>query len=93
MRVDLRDRQQLARLLEAFFAYVEPQIETFEKAVDEFKERVPEIAKHLKEKIVDAHATNKKFKEAYASFIEMCRTASIRASSRTPSTTCSCSTS
>ncbi len=45
------------------------------KAVDEFKERVPEIAKHLKEKIVDAHATNKKFKDAYASFIEMCRTA------------------
>ena len=75
MRIDLRDRQQLARLLQAFFDYVEPQIETFGKAVDEFKERVPEIAKHLKEKIVDAHATNKKFKDAYASFIEMCRTA------------------
>ncbi len=75
MRVDLRDRQQLARLLEAFFAYVEPQIDSFEKAVNEFKERVPEIARHLKERIVDAHATNKKFKEAYASFIEMCRAA------------------
>jgi len=75
MRIDLRDRQQLARLLDAFFGYVEPQIDSFEKAVDEFKERVPEIAKHLKEKIVDAHATNKKFKAAYASFIAMCRTA------------------
>jgi predicted helicase len=75
MRIDLRDREQLARLLQAFFDYVEPQIESFGRAVDEFKERVPDIAKHLKEKIVDAHATNKKFKEAYASFIEMCRTA------------------
>ena len=36
---------------------------------------MPDIAKHLKEKIVDAHASNRKFKEAYASFIEMCRTA------------------
>ena len=36
---------------------------------------MPDIAIHLKEKIVDAHATNKKFKEAYASFIEMCHTA------------------
>jgi predicted helicase len=75
MRIELRDRQQLGRLLQAFFDYVEPQIESFEKAVDEFKERVPDIAKHLKEKIVDAHAGNRKFKEAYASFIEMCRTA------------------
>lgn len=75
MRIDLHDREQLARLLQAFFDYVEPQIESFGRAVDEFKERVPDIAKHLKEKIVDAHATNKKFKEAYASFIEMCRTA------------------
>ena len=75
MRIDLRDREQLGRLLQAFFAYVEPQIDSFEKAVEEFKERVPEIARHLKEKIVDAHASNKKFKEAYASFIEMCRTA------------------
>ena len=73
-RIDLRDRQR-SRLLDAFFAYVEPQIDSFEKAVEEFKERVPEIARHLKEKIVDAHTTNKRFKEAYASFIEMCRTA------------------
>jgi hypothetical protein len=49
MRIALRDREQLGRLLKAFFDYVEPQIETFGKAVEEFKERVPDIAKHLKE--------------------------------------------
>jgi predicted helicase len=75
MRIDLRDREQLARLLQAFFDYVEPQIESFEKAVGEFKERVPDIAKHLKEKIVDAHAKNKKFQAAFDDFMEMCRTA------------------
>ncbi len=75
MRIDLSDREQLASLLDAFFAYQEPQIASFKKAVDEFKERVPDIARHLKEKITDAHATNKKFKEAFASFLEICRTA------------------
>jgi hypothetical protein len=57
MRIDLRNREQLARLLQAFFEYVEPQIESFEKAVDEFKERVPDIAKHLKGKIVCVRPT------------------------------------
>jgi len=73
MRVDMHNREQLARLLETFFAYVEPQIDSFEKAVDEFKERVPDIALHLKAKIVDAHANNKKFKEAFAKFLELCQ--------------------
>ena len=77
MRIDLADREQLSRLLDTFFAYVEPQIETFEKAVDEFKERVPDIAKHLKAKIEEAHnggegpprvSPNKKFNEAFGIF-------------------------
>jgi hypothetical protein len=35
MRIDLADREQLSRLLDTFFDYVEPQIESFEKAVDD----------------------------------------------------------
>ncbi len=84
MRVDMKDPVQLAALLDAFFEYIEPRIESFEKAVDEFKERVPDIAKHLKQKIEEAHygsngtpriQPNKKFKEAFATFMEVCRTA------------------
>jgi hypothetical protein len=40
MRVDLKDPDQLTRLVDQFFGYIEPQIEGFEKAVDEFKNRV-----------------------------------------------------
>src|SRR2546428_11618183 len=61
MRADVRDPERLDRLLETFFAYTEPQIENFEHAVDEFQERVPDLARHLKEKIDDAHQTNRKF--------------------------------
>ena len=34
----------LAALLNQFFSYTEPDIEGFEEAVDEFKERVPDLA-------------------------------------------------
>jgi predicted helicase len=74
MRVNLKDPEQLIRLIDQFFGYIEPQIEGFEKAVDEFKTRVPELAKALKEKVIDAHSGNKAFKEAFAGFFELCKT-------------------
>lgn len=73
LRVDLSDRDQLVRLLEAFFTYIEPQIDSFEKAVDEFKERVPELATALKAKIEEAHTSNKSFKEAFSTFFQLCQ--------------------
>src|SRR4051794_7454516 len=46
-RYDLTAAQQLADLLNDFYAYTEPEIEDFHDAVAEFKERVPELAKRL----------------------------------------------
>jgi predicted helicase len=51
----------------------EPEIEGFQQAVDEFKTRVPELAKGLVEKIVEAHKTNKKFQAAFDAFFTLCR--------------------
>ncbi len=44
LRVDLHDPQQLCDLLNQFYAYTEPDIADFEQAIDEFKQRVPELA-------------------------------------------------
>ena len=44
LRVPLGDPRELAKLLNQFFSYTEPDIEGFEEAVEEFKERVPELA-------------------------------------------------
>jgi predicted helicase len=74
LRVDLSDRKQLVQLLVQFFSYIEPDIEGFEAAVDEFKGRVPELAKGLLAKIRDAQKTNDKFVTAFDSFFELCRT-------------------
>ena len=73
MIVDLTDARQLADLLNAFFAYTEPAHENFGKAIDEFKERVPDLALGLVEKIKAAHADNPKFIAAFAAFYELCR--------------------
>src|SRR5262249_12279000 len=66
-RIDLTNPRQLADLLNDFYAYAEPEIDNFEQAVQEFRERVPELARGLIEKIAAAHKTNKKFQAAFAS--------------------------
>jgi predicted helicase len=73
MVVDLTNAQQLADLLNAFFAYTEPAHEDFGKAIDEFKERVPDLARGLVEKINAAHQENPKFIAAFGTFFELCR--------------------
>ena len=75
MRADLTDSAQLVRLLQQFFSYIEPDVEGFEQAVDEFKDRVPELAKGLLHKIKEAHKSNKKFIAAFQSFFGLCQNA------------------
>jgi predicted helicase len=60
-------------LLHQFFTYVEPDIENFEAAVDEFKERIPEHAQVLLKIITDEHKLNPKFKTAFAALAKQCR--------------------
>ena len=73
MKVDLTDPQQLADLLNAFFAYTEPVHEDFGKAIDEFRQRVPDLALGLVEKIKAAHRDNARFIRAFDEFYALCR--------------------
>jgi predicted helicase len=71
----LGNPKELAALLNQFFSYTEPDIEGFEEAVDEFKERAPDLAGGLVEKIQQAHKDNPPFQAAFEKFFELCRTA------------------
>jgi len=75
LRVDLSNPTELALLLNQFFSYVEPDIRGFEEAVEEFKDRVPELARGLASKISEAHQANKRFSLAFESFFNLCRSA------------------
>jgi len=73
MRIALSDPKQLCRLLDAFLGHVEPDFENFETAVAEFRERVPELARGLVEKIREAHKDNPAFIAAFAKFFALCQ--------------------
>jgi hypothetical protein len=74
-RTDLTQPQNLADLLNHFYAYTELEHEDFEQAVAEFKDRVPDLARGLADKINAAHQGNPKFQVAFDSFFTLCQTA------------------
>jgi predicted helicase len=70
---DLSNASDVRYLLTEFFTYVEPDIANFEVAVQEFKERIPELAQTLLAIIEKEHKENHKFKAAFESFAQLCR--------------------
>jgi predicted helicase len=74
MMARLDDPRQVADLLNNFYDYREPHIEEFEKAVEEFKDRVPDLAAGLVKKIEQSHRDNREFRDAFSAFHELCRT-------------------
>ncbi len=70
---DLQNPKAVSDLLTQFFTYTEPDIATFEEAVQEFKERVPELARALLAIIEREYKLNKKFIAAFDAFTELCR--------------------
>ena len=72
MRVDLGEPQSLADLLNVFYEHTEPHHEEFGKAVADFKDRVPDLAKGLVAKIAQAHTDNAEFQAAFEKLFSLC---------------------
>jgi len=70
---NLHNPQEVGDLLYQFFNYTEPDIASFEEAVQEFKERVPELARALLAIIEREYKLNRKFISAFDTFAELCR--------------------
>ncbi len=70
---DLTQQKELTEVLDYFFHYAEPDIETFEHAVQDFKESIPDLAQGLMARIKEEHAKNKDFVAAFGTFLELCR--------------------
>lgn len=69
----LREPLKIAGLLNTFFAHDETDEREFHRAMDEFKSRIPDLARSLGEHIKEAHEKNKKFRLAFAEFVTLCR--------------------
>lgn len=72
---DIRDPKNLSELLNEFFAYREPDHEEWDAAVEEFKQRIPELASGAEKIIEDERKSNRAFRESFESFFELCRQA------------------
>lgn len=70
---DLTKPKELTEVLDTFFHYAAPDIATFEHAVQDFKESIPDLAQGLKERIKEEHARNQTFVAAFSTFMELCR--------------------
>src|SRR5712691_5501259 len=74
LEVDLTQPKDLTNVLDQFFHYAAPDIATFERAVEDFKESIPDLAQGLLKRIKEEHARNKSFVSTFAAFLELCRT-------------------
>jgi len=70
---DMQQLNNLSDLLRQFLTYTEPHIEKFQTAVVEFKQRLPELAHDLQQKIEGQHQLNKPFIAAFNNFATICR--------------------
>ncbi len=69
---DLTRPDELVHVLDLFFAYRPAVIAEWEKAAEEFKERVPELGKNLANLITKERQSNAKFKAAFVDFLAVC---------------------
>ncbi len=74
---DAREPTRLVDALRRFLEHEEPQLERWEEAVREFKDRVPELAHSLLTLIrrQEQAKGNTRFRKAFAEFLALCRTA------------------
>ena len=70
---DLTRPQALIDALHAFFGYTPPAYTEWERAVSEFQDRVPELARSLIEIIEKERKANRRFIQAFADFAQLAR--------------------
>jgi len=70
---DLTKPDQLVHVLQLFFGWRPPAFDEWEKAVDEFKDRVQELGENLARLIRNERETNTKYGAAFSSFLGLCR--------------------
>ncbi|HYG78829.1 MAG TPA: N-6 DNA methylase [Pyrinomonadaceae bacterium] len=72
---DLTNPDELVRALALFFEYQPPAYEQWEQAVSDFQTEIPEFGRALRELIEKERRANKRFREAFDGFYELCRQA------------------
>jgi len=70
---DLKQPEDLVHVLKLFLEFAPPAIAEWEKAVEEFRDKVPQIGASLKALIEKERQTNQRFITAFEDFCALCR--------------------
>ncbi len=70
---DITKPEELVLALETFFGFEQAVIEDFNRAVEEFKLKIPELAKSLQNIIDEEQRCNKQYIEAFNKFTALCK--------------------
>ena len=70
---DLTNADELVKTLAHFFEYQPPAYEQWGQAVEDFQREVPELGRALTELIERERKSNRRFREAFTDFYELCR--------------------
>lgn len=75
MVANLRNAQELDKILSSFTTYEHPEVKSFNKAVENFKNDIPKIVEALREMIDKESLNNAKFKDKRNFFWDLCKNA------------------
>ncbi|HEY9172965.1 MAG TPA: type ISP restriction/modification enzyme [Verrucomicrobiae bacterium] len=73
LETDLAEPGKLVDVLRLFLDFAPPAIANWEKAVEQFKDKVPELGASLQKLIRSERQTNAKFIKAFGDFVTLCR--------------------
>ncbi len=71
--IDITITENLIVALKRFFEYQPPEYIEWQKAVEEFRNKIPELAKGLLEIIEQEYRSNKVFKNVFTDFEQLCK--------------------
>jgi hypothetical protein len=69
----IHEPEKLVRVLHQFYEWRQPDHDSWDRAVREFSERIPDIARGALKLIEEERRTNKAFVERFAGFVNLCR--------------------
>ena len=75
MRADFENAAALDELITLFVSYERPEVREFHKAIEQFSQDVPDLARALREVIDEQFAVNADFNHVLHEFLELCRKA------------------
>lgn len=70
---DITKPEKLVAIVKQFFEYTPPAYAEWDQSVNEFKERIPQLAKGLIDLVEKERKTNRKFINAFANFMDLCK--------------------